>query len=813
SDIRQKFTARSVWLSTTVSIGSTVVVFVAFCVLRPRHTVVYAPKTRQGVLRPALTPPKLQTGYVAWITEVWRQAEEKYVDRLGLDAVVYLHYNKMVAMVFIALALLGTAVIIPVNVVCNLKSGLANSGTYSDAFILMTPILLSGSPLIAHVVMTYVFDAIVCLFLWRSYRHIVHLKQVQFRSSSYTKRLAGRTLLINEIPKSFRSAQGLLTISTTAGATQNLSQLSIGRDIRNLENLVVKRESYVLDLESAFAKYANDVVRPSLYRRVFGINIPKMAKNRDRIVEIHGEIKQLEQEIILERNSMRDGKPMPYGFVAYTEPQFAHEVALSNYSKSVQHSHIRLAPRAEDIIWSNIALTKPERMQKQHSGRVVFIALCIGYIVPNAFISTFLTQISHIGTFWPWFKNLLDDHPTFFSFIQGIISPLVVSAIFLVLPVIMRRISSWQGSITKSSRERDTLNKLHIFFVFNNLIVFTIFGAVWSAVSEIVETYRDSNEVSVGDLIESLDLPSQLSSSIIGVSSFWVTYILKVNLTSVIDLIQLTQLLKRSFKKKFRSTTPRQQIEWTAPPDFQYAKHYNAILFYITLALAFATIQPLILIVTACYLCLDSFLKKYSLTYVFVTKVESDGTFWKVLFNRTLVACVFGDLFLFPIVWAQGGWIMAMGLVPLPLILLSFKTWCLKEFDKQEKFLCVHTDASDEESLAESDSAIALNPGTDIENDSDLRLVFTNSALYRKLIVPMIDSRFSSVLADLACLQGDNAAAIALLDAHPVTGQSDQQEKKGRNKRWQFCEIESKFELVSEQDLDIVQRNHMDGVL
>lgn len=94
---------------------------------------------------------------------------------------------------------------------------------------------------------------------------------------------------------------------------------------------------------------------------------------------------------------MENRKSMPYGFAAYSSMSQSHRIALSNYSKNTLSSHIRLAPRPEDIIWSNISVTKAERLQKHHSGNMIFLGICIAWIIPNAFISTFLTQISRIG--------------------------------------------------------------------------------------------------------------------------------------------------------------------------------------------------------------------------------------------------------------------------------------------------------------------------------------------------------------------------------------------------------------------------------
>jgi len=60
-------------------------------------------------------------------------------------------------------------------------------------------------------------------------------------------------------------------------------------------------------------------------------------------------------------------------------------------------------------------------------------------------------------------------------------------------------------------------------------------------------------------------------------------------------------------------------------------------LFYATIALAFSTIQPLVLPVAFFYFFIDSFLKKYLLMYIFVTKVESGGAFWRVIIALVFV--------------------------------------------------------------------------------------------------------------------------------------------------------------------------------
>ena len=53
--------------------------------------------------------------------------------------------------------------------------------------------------------------------------------------------------------------------------------------------------------------------------------------------------------------------------------------------------------------------------------------------------------------------------------------------------------------------------------------------------------------------------------------------ILNRNMGAVLDLAQVVSLLWGSFARKVLSPTPRQIIEHTAPPTFDYATYYNYV--------------------------------------------------------------------------------------------------------------------------------------------------------------------------------------------------------------------------------------------
>jgi len=101
------------------------IVFILFSVLRPRHKVVYAPKLKHA--SEMQNPPPIDDGVFGWLKPVYKYSDDMLLDKIGLDAVVFLRFWRMCRNIFICLGV-GSCVIIPFNVIVGLKttSGQAN---------------------------------------------------------------------------------------------------------------------------------------------------------------------------------------------------------------------------------------------------------------------------------------------------------------------------------------------------------------------------------------------------------------------------------------------------------------------------------------------------------------------------------------------------------------------------------------------------------------------------------------------------------------------------------------------------------------
>jgi Late exocytosis, associated with Golgi transport len=108
------------------------IVFIAFSVLRPRHNIVYAPKLKYASEKRA--PPAIDDGIFSWMKPVWQCSDEYLLDRIGLDAVVFLRFWRMCRNIFICLGI-GSAVLIPFNVIVGLKTVYGQANVAKNKYI------------------------------------------------------------------------------------------------------------------------------------------------------------------------------------------------------------------------------------------------------------------------------------------------------------------------------------------------------------------------------------------------------------------------------------------------------------------------------------------------------------------------------------------------------------------------------------------------------------------------------------------------------------------------------------------------------
>ncbi|KAL2355490.1 putative DUF221 domain protein [Cryomyces antarcticus] len=760
--------------SLATSLGITVVITLLFCLLRPYNTVVYAPRTKYADEKHA--PPQVGKGAFAWIQPLISTKEEQIIDKLGLDAALFLRFTSMCRNIFLVLTVIGCGVLIPVNIIGGSRMRSGNSGI--TTFMKMTPQYMYGSSAFwAFVVCAYVFDAVIMYFLWSNYRAVTRLRRACFESPEYQASLHARTLLITDIPKASRTDEGLVHITDEVKSLNETPTAAIARNMKDLPDLVEEHETTVRDLEGYLAKYLRDpnklpAQRPTCKPSKEDASYRKGQKV-DAIDYLTSRIRELEVEIKEVRGI-----------------ENAHTLAHAAKNKHPQGTTIVLAPKPQDLIWKNLPLAKKQRRWGRFINNVWFVVLTVAWIAPNALSAVFLSNLGHLGQVWPAFQTQLRKNPTWWAIVQGVVSPAVTSLFYFYLPAVFRRLSIRSGDLSKTSRERHVMHKLYAFFVFNNLFVFSLFAAVWGYITA-VTNLRQKN-TSVWDAIKQGNIFNQVMLTLCSVTPFWITWLLQRNLGAAVDLVQVFNLAWGSFSRKFLSPTPRQLIELSAPQPFEYASYYNYFLFYATVALCFTTLQPLVIPVTAFYFWLDTYLKKYLLLYVFITKIESGGQFWRVLYNRFIFAALLGNAVIALVVAAQGSSLSMLGaMAPLPVILFGFKMYCSRVFDDKIHYYTKGAIIDVENTSGPDEKTLRGNR---------LGVRFGHPVLYRPLMTPMVHAKSQHLLKEVygGRLDGDtDGASIAGYSDISMDAMSRTQAGKpaGGNPA-------APFEIVSEARMD-----------
>ncbi|KAJ4300548.1 hypothetical protein N0V88_003226 [Collariella sp. IMI 366227] len=787
---------KSIWPALGSSVGITAAIALAFSLVRPYNTVVYAPKLKHADEKHA--PPPLGKGMFAWLVPLWKTSEEEMVSLVGLDAAIFMRFTRMCRNIFVILAVLGCAILIPIN--------WTNFSPPDPSWLVqITPRNVWGSPHWATVVFAWVVTIIVCGFLWWNYRKVLHLRLKYMRSEEYQHSLHARTLMLYDIPKNFRSDEGIARIIDNVAPNSSFSRTAVARDVKVLPDLIQQHDHTVRKLEKVLAIYLKDPhnlpaerpkCTPSKKDPSFG-TYPKGQK-LDAIEYLTQRIKFLELEIKDIRQRVDKRGSMPYGFASYADIAEAHSIAYACRKKKPHGAVVKLAPRPNDIIWDNMPLNASTRRTKGLWNNLWTTILTLLWIAPNAMIAIFLVNLTNLGQVWPAFKTSLQQEPGVWSIVQGIASPALMSLVYLVLPVIFRRMSIKAGDQTKTGRERHVVAKLYAFFVFNNLIVFSLFSALWGFIANVVK--RASGGVDAWKAIVESDFGLSVFLPICNISPFWVFWLLQRQLGAAVDLAQLWPLIYSFFMRKFSNPTPRELIELTAPPPFDFASYYNYFLYYSTVALCYAAIQPLVLPAAALYFCLDVGLKKYLLLYVFITKTESGGMFWRVLFNRFLVGTIISHLVVFLVVWVRGdpSHMHAYAVAPLPFLMIGFKIFCAKCFDTKMKYFATRYTRQQQ---AES--------GFDVKEQSQrndrLAARFGHPALYKPLITPMVHAKAQNLLASVYRGRlSDGREASNLEDSVTVSGYSDSYalDNMSTSKAGKLSPSVPGFEVVPESRLD-----------
>ncbi|CAJ0629710.1 718_t:CDS:2 [Entrophospora sp. SA101] len=356
---------------------------------------------------------------------------------------------------------------------------------------------------------------------------------------------------------------------------------------------------------------------------------------------------------------------------------------------------------------------------------------------------SFLTtsaQISNIRDLAPFTRKFLDNNKFIAGLIEAWMSPMLMALFFLLLPKILGLLSKHQGKITKSSRDRAVLSKLFLFFIINNLIIFTLTSTaydIWSTIKQKIQD-GDTDLREIYNVFKAQDFTQELAKSLVKVSTFWINYISLRGVAAIFDLAQMFSLVWTFLKKIFITPTPRNIKEFSRPPDFDYPVYYNIHLFFFSVGIIYSVIAPLILFFCFTYFALAYLVYRYQLMYVFTTKIETGGTYWRVIFNRVIVSMIMWQIAMIGVMNLKAARQQSIAIIPLIIITILFKIYCSRRYDSK-----IHYYQPKTKELELSGSSDMHKRKDDVSNR------FGHPSLSCELITPMVFSNVKHLLSQV----------------------------------------------------------------
>ncbi|CAH7672629.1 hypothetical protein PPACK8108_LOCUS7443 [Phakopsora pachyrhizi] len=736
----------------------------AFSFLRPKNKIVYMPRYKYSAGNKR--PPKLSDGLFDWLKPLISISEDELVTKIGMDAVIFLRLLRMCRWMCGLMAGLAMAILLPCDLVYNLKNSPTTTFAGSTNKLAMVTISqVRGSYLYVHVAYAYIATFVAIYIIYINYKAVLRLRWQWFRSHEYQNALYARSLMMTHVGPKHMSDPGLQTLLTQLQIPYPTTAVHIGRRVGNLPTLIEKHNQTVRDLEQVLATYLkNGKISPKRPIAHIGSNFLGLGGKRvDAIDYYTAKIKALELRIQSAREAIMDRKPENYGFASFAAVSYAHIVAKKLGSKRIKGVAFSLAPAPHDIIWENLTKSDAVVFRQRVIGEALLTAIATVYIIPLVALAL-LANLASLSQYVAFLANWSNASPLTFAAVAGILPPLLSTLLQLALPMIMRALTKFQAATTHHKLDRAVLSRYFSFLAVTQFLIFSLLGVVFSTVAEVV--VEIGKKESFFKILRNLNkLPDKIQATYIQQSNYWLTWFPLRGFTAVLDLIQIVSLVWIIIRTKVWGRTPREIREWTKPPEFDYSVYTANMLLMLLVAFVYAPLAPLVPLLASVSFFASSWVYKYQLMYISVTRCESGGRLWRMIINRVLFALCAMHAFLWLTIGLQLGWMKSITTLPPLAVIIAFKFFLKSTFDAQFTWYIPKG----------TELTKAQEHHTDARKNRLLKR-FGHPSLHAELFTPMIHKDHQSLLpevysgriADLEDTLPDVPSNAALLSQKPA---------------------------------------------
>ncbi|KAI4298736.1 hypothetical protein L6164_032259 [Bauhinia variegata] len=674
-------TLGDIGVAAAINIFSALMFFLAFAILRlqPVNDRVYFPKWYLEGLR---TDPvhggafvrkivnldwRAYLGFLNWMPAALRMPEPELIQHAGLDSAVYLRIYLIGLKIFVPLALLAWAILVPVNwTSTGLEVASAKNITSSDIDKLSVSNVQSGSQrLWGHIVVAYCFTFWTCYVLLKEYEKVASMR-LEFVASE--KRRADQfTVLVRNIPPDpDESVSELVEHFFLVNHPDHYLTHQVVYDANKLAKLVKKKKK----LQNWLVYYQNKYERNSLKRPEMKTGwLGLWGKKVDAINHHIEEIDKLSKEIDLERENVTNDPSsiMPAAFVSFRTRWGAAVCAQTQQTRDPTLWLTEWAPEPRDVYWPNLAIPYVDLTVRRLIIAVAFFFLAFFFMIPIAAVQS-LASLEGIEKAAPWLKPVVET-PFIKSFIQGFMPGIVLKLFLIFLPTILMIMSKFEGFGSLSSLERRAASKYYIFLVINVFFGSILTGTAFEQLKSFM--HQSANEY-----------PKTLGNAIPLKATFFMSYIMVDGWAGIAgEILMLKALIIYHLKNSFLVKTEKDREEAMDAGSIGFNSGEPRIQLYFLLGLVYAAVTPTVLPFIIIFFGLAYLVFRHQIINVYNQEYESAAAFWPAVHGRIILALVLSQIVLLGLLSTKKAASSTPFLIALPILTIWFYRYCKGRYE------------------------------------------------------------------------------------------------------------------------------------
>ncbi|KAF9904523.1 hypothetical protein EC991_002631 [Linnemannia zychae] len=627
--------------------------YFAFSIIRNWNKRIYQPRTY--LVNPENRSPELAGGLLKWVEASIRIHDNMLVDRIGLDAYMFLRFLRMSAILFSAFTLIGIPILIPLNVIGGVDSlppppGQEATKQKESLTKLAIGNIAQSWRLWFHLVLTVIFSGATIYMLWKEMQEYTRRRHAYLLSEKHARTPQSTTILVTAIPKGLNTEKALYEIFNRFPG--GVRSIWLNKNPSELIKLCEEREKVALKLEAAEYNYVQSAYGKS--KKDSGVKEPQRPMGSTSDIPVVGSLLGPKVDLIefyskrlseLNRKIEEGRKSGASSSLNSAFIRFHNQFAAHSAVQTVVHpTPFRMAPMFVevsplDVYWEHLNLNTVTKKVRRMISLAAATALILLWSIPVVFV-TGIANLNSLIELLPFLEFLQKLPTAIIGIIQGILPPLFLAVLMALLPIILTMMSTFEGHVRHSAITLAVQKKYFLFLVVNVLFLTTLGNGIIPTINKL----QQGNFSPIGVI-------SIIAETLPDASTFFITYALLLGLTGPAkELLQIAPLILNYLFTVVLAKSPRQI--WNVQgrlSSVNYGTLFPPQVLMFSIGILYSTIAPLILPIVAFYFTMFYFVYRHQFLYVYWQPVETGGLSFPVAVKQAFTGVFIFEVTIFGI--------------------------------------------------------------------------------------------------------------------------------------------------------------------